>query len=95
MNASSPHSGSLINADYWWYVARAGLLDATFGDSIPDGGVVVDIGSADGPSVGWLDRYARRVPLDAEPSGGGVGGSRLHNGAGDLRVCSDLSLPCR
>lgn len=80
MNASPPHSGSLINADHWWYVARAGLLDATFGGSIPDGGVVVDIGSADGPSVGWLDRYARRVPLDIDPAGldrGGVCASAL------------------
>lgn len=77
---SGPRSGSLANSTYWWYVARASLLEATFAGLVPVGGVVADIGSADGPSVGWLDRCARRVPLDIDPAGlapGGVCASAL------------------
>jgi SAM-dependent methyltransferase len=28
----------------------------------------VDIGSADGPSVGWLEAHVRRIPLDIDPA---------------------------
>lgn len=67
-------SGSLVNATYWWYVARAGLLEVALGPDVPDGGLVVDIGSSDGPSVDWLDRRVRRVPLDIDPTGLRQGG---------------------
>ncbi|HSJ43446.1 MAG TPA: methyltransferase domain-containing protein [Euzebyales bacterium] len=68
MTRPAPSSGSLVNATYWWYVARADLLEVALGASVPDGGVVVDIGSADGPSVGWLGARARRIPLDIDPA---------------------------
>lgn len=73
--APTPASSSLVNPAYWWYTARAGLLEAAFGHAVPRDSVVVDIGSADGPSVGWLDARARRVPVDIDPTGlpdGGV-----------------------
>lgn len=67
MTSPTSSSGSLVNATYWWYVARAELLEVALGDVVPDGGVVVDIGSADGPSVGWLRARVRRIPLDIDP----------------------------
>lgn len=52
-------SGSLDNPTYWWYVARTRLLQIVLGASVPAGGRVLDVGSADGPSVAWLgDRLA-------------------------------------
>lgn len=80
MTATAARSGSAVHPGYWWYVARAGLLEATFADRVPEGSVVVDIGSADGPSVGWLDDHARRVPLDVDAAAlppGGVCASAL------------------
>lgn len=80
MTDAASRSGSAVNPDYWWYVARAELLEATFGTLIAAGSVVVDIGSADGPSVGWLDDRAHRVPLDIDAAGlppGGVCASAL------------------
>lgn len=70
-----PSSGSITAPGYWWYQARAELLQVVFGPLVPAGAVLVDVGSADGPSVGWLDRRARRISLDVDPSGlqrGGV-----------------------
>lgn len=80
MSAAVPRSGSVENPSYWWYVARASLLEATFADRVPEGSTVVDIGSADGPSVGWLDDLARRVPLDVDAAAlppGGICASAL------------------
>jgi len=80
MTSPAPSSGSLVNATYWWYVARAELLEVALGDAVPDGGTVVDIGSADGPSVGWLGARVRRIPLDIDPAvlpPGGVCASAL------------------
>jgi len=74
MTRPTPASGSLVNATYWWYVARAELLEVALAGAVPNGGVVVDIGSADGPSVGWLDAHVRRVPLDIDPAGLPPGG---------------------
>lgn len=80
MTGTIPRSGSAVNPAHWWYVARAGLLEATFGPLVPDGALVVDIGSADGPSVGWLDERAHRVPVDIDAAAlppGGVCASAL------------------
>lgn len=74
MTPSTPASGSLVNATYWWYVARADLLETVFGRAVPDGALLIDIGSADGPSVGWLDDRVRRIPLDVNPAGLRPGG---------------------
>jgi SAM-dependent methyltransferase len=71
-------SGSLRFPDYWWYRARSRLLARALARFVPEG-VVVDIGSADGPSVAWLPA----IPLDRDPRGLSSGG-----------VCADaLNLP--
>ncbi|MBA2529087.1 MAG: methyltransferase domain-containing protein [Euzebyales bacterium] len=65
-------SSSIDRPSYWWYVARARLLPAVLRAYTAAGGRVLDVGSADGPSVGWLPD---RVPLDVDPRGlrrGGV-----------------------
>ncbi len=74
MTRTTSGSGSLVNSTYWWYVARARLLEVALAGDVPDGGLLVDIGSADGPSVSWLDRRVRRLPLDIDPSGLPQGG---------------------
>ena len=74
---AQPGSGSLRFPDYWWYRARSRLLQRALGSFVPSG-AIVDVGSADGPSVAWL----RAIPLDRDPRG-------LDNG-----VCADaLKLP--
>lgn len=78
--ASVPASASIVAPQYWWYRARSRLLAAVFLDGIPGGALLLDVGSADGPSVDWVPRATRRVDLDVDPSGltpGGVCGSAL------------------
>ncbi len=73
-------SSSLVNPTYWWYRARSGLLERVFASELRPGMTVLDIGSADGPSVAWMDDMARRVPLDVDPAGlprGGLCASAL------------------
>ena len=73
-------SASLGAPDYWWYVARTELLRTVLEERIGDAPLMLDVGSADGPSVGWLDGHGRRVMLDIDPRGlapGGVCGSAL------------------
>lgn len=82
MNATS-HGGSasLAANDYWWYRARTSLLKTILGDRVGTPKRVLDVGSADGPSVGWLhDHDGLHVTLDIDPRGlsaGGVCGSAL------------------
>ncbi len=73
-------SASLQAPEYWWYVARADLLRTVLEDRVGEGALILDVGSADGPSVGWLDGHGRRIMLDIDPRGlasGGVCGSAL------------------
>lgn len=80
-----PASASLASPDYWWFEARARLMRVALLPFLPRGGTVLDVGSADGPSVEWIDEVARRVPLDINPVGVPAGG-----------VCaSALRLPLR
>lgn len=65
-NVGSP---SIAQPDYWWYRARADLLRAAVGPYVGRPASVLDVGSADGPSVGWLTATARRVALDVDPRG--------------------------
>lgn len=77
-------SASIDQPDYWWYRARSELLRAALGDHAV-GGRVLDVGSADGPSVPWL-RGSPHVTVDLDPRG-------LRPGEG---VCaSALALPFR
>lgn len=76
-------SSSIDRPDYWWYRLRSKLLESVFGPAIPTGGLVLDVGSADGPSVGWMRDISLRVPVDIDPRGLQLGG-----------VCADaLRLP--
>jgi SAM-dependent methyltransferase len=62
-------SSSLQQPDYWWYRARTELLEAALGAHLGRPRRVLDVGSADGPSVGWMRRHGRRVALDLHPQG--------------------------
>jgi SAM-dependent methyltransferase len=59
-------SASLDNPTYWWYVARTRLLHRVLGSYVTPGARVLDVGSADGPSVSWL---GERVAVDMDPRG--------------------------
>jgi SAM-dependent methyltransferase len=66
---SQPGSSSLRQPDYWWHRARAGLLQEVFGTFVGEPHRVLDVGSADAPSVGWLRGGHRLVNLDLLPGG--------------------------
>ncbi len=71
-------SPSLREPDYWWYRVRAELLERALGRYVAGSAVILDVGSADAPSAGWLGDRGRIVPLDVDPRGlrtGGVCGS--------------------
>ncbi len=73
-------SASLGAPEYWWYRARTELLRTVLEDRIGASEVLLDVGSADGPSVGWLDGHGTRIMLDIDPRGlepGGVCGSAM------------------
>ncbi len=81
-DAVTGHGGSpsLDVPDYWWYRARAELLRTVFEPRVAAGARVLDVGSADGPSVGWLDAGGNTISMDVDPRGlrpGGVCGSAL------------------
>jgi SAM-dependent methyltransferase len=63
-NREPAGSGSLRFPDYWWYRARSRLLQQALAPYVREG-TMVDVGSADGPSVGWL----QAIPLDRDPRG--------------------------
>ena len=69
MQTSQPGSSSLDQPDYWWHRARAGLLHEVFGPFVGEPRCVLDVGSADAPSVGWLRGDHRVVNLDILPGG--------------------------
>ena len=74
-------SPSIEVPEYWWYVARADLLETALRSHVQGAGLTLDLGSADGPSASWLrDAVARTVSLDIDPRGlgsDGVCGSAL------------------
>ena len=73
-------SASLGAPDYWWYVARTELLRTVLEERIGSAPLMLDVGSADGPSVRWLDSHGKRIMLDIDPRGlepGGVCGSAM------------------
>ena len=79
---ATPHGGSpsIAQPDYWWYRARSELLQTVLGPYVGSPGRVLDVGSADGPSVGWLTA-PQKVSLDLDARGlrppAGVCGSVL------------------
>jgi SAM-dependent methyltransferase len=66
---SQPGSSSLQRPGYWWHRARAGLLQEVFGPFVGQPQRVLDVGSADAPSVGWLRGDHRLVSLDLHAEG--------------------------
>jgi SAM-dependent methyltransferase len=74
-------SASIAAPDYWWYTARAGMLETVLSRYVGRPRRVLDVGSADGPSVGWLRGHdGLHVTLDVDIRGlnaGGVCGSAL------------------
>ncbi|MFW5471027.1 class I SAM-dependent methyltransferase [Knoellia sp. CPCC 206435] len=83
MTDAEGHGGSpsIAQPDYWWYLARTELLHAALSGFATGHSTVLDIGSADGPSAGWLRDGTRQVAsLDIDPRGlraNGVCGSAL------------------
>jgi SAM-dependent methyltransferase len=66
---AQPGSSSLHAPTYWWYRARAALLEAALGDRLGTPDRLLDVGSADGPSVAWMQQVGRRVTVDVDPRG--------------------------
>jgi SAM-dependent methyltransferase len=64
-----PGSSSLVQGDYWWYRARADLLETVLAPYLGEPSTTLDVGSADGPSVAWMSGRHRRVNLDLLPGG--------------------------
>ena len=79
-----PGSSSVTAPDYWWFGARATLLEAGLARWLGRPGRVLDVGSADGPSAAWMRGDHLHVAIDLDPRG-------LVPGAGV--VASALSLP--
>lgn len=99
----SNHGGSpsIEQPDYWWYRARAELLRVALETYVGEPRRVLDVGSADGPSVGWLRGHGKHVSLDVDPRGlavGGVCGSVLElpfkDGAFDVVSAFDVVEHC-
>lgn len=71
-------SPSIAHPDYWWYQARAELLRVALEGFVGSPQRILDVGSADGPSVRWLRGAGPYISLDIDPRGlsdGGVCGS--------------------
>jgi len=68
-DVAQPGSSSLRHPDYWWHRARAGLLQQVFAPYVDAPTRVLDVGSADAPSVGWLRGEHQHVNLDLIPEG--------------------------
>lgn len=79
-----PGSSSVVAPDYWWFAARASLLEAGLSRWLGSPARVLDVGSADGPSAAWMRGPHQHVAIDLDPRG-------LVSGAGV--VASALSLP--
>jgi len=95
-------SASIVAPDYWWYVARADLLEVTLRSHVEGAGLTLDLGSADGPSAAWVrEASARTVSLDIDPRGlgaEGVCGSALalpfEDGVFDVVTAFDVIEHC-
>ena len=74
-------SASIGQADYWWYRVRGSLLHTVLHPYGAGAADVLDVGSADGPSVSWLRGDRMHITLDVDPRGlvpgTGVCGSAL------------------
>ena len=62
-------SSSIREPEYWWYRARTELLEAALGDFLGSPRRLLDVGSADGPSVSWMRGDHERFAIDLDPRG--------------------------
>jgi SAM-dependent methyltransferase len=62
-------SPSIAAPSYWWYQARSDLLEVVMSPYLDSPQRSLDVGSADGPSVGWMRSQGERVALDLDPRG--------------------------
>lgn len=69
MSVSQPGSSSIEAADYWWFAARGELLESGLGRWLGQPRLVLDVGSADGPSAAWMHGDHQRVAIDTDPRG--------------------------
>lgn len=90
-------SASIGVDDYWWYRVRTDLLRTVFEERLGEPRRLLDVGSADGPSVDWLRTSGHKVSMDIDPRGlsrGGVCGSALQlpfaDGAFDVVAAFDV-----
>lgn len=63
---AQPPSPSMAQPDYWWYRARSELLRTIVEEHIGEPATVLDVGSADGPSVAWMRSRGHRIALDLD-----------------------------
>jgi SAM-dependent methyltransferase len=68
-------SASIEQPDYWWYRARTSLLEAALADHLGTPERLLDVGSADGPSVRWMRRHGTAFTVDVDPRGLAAGRS--------------------
>jgi SAM-dependent methyltransferase len=94
-------SPSIEQPGYWWYRARADLLQQALEAYVGEPRWLLDVGSADGPSVEWLRGHGTQVPLDVDPRGlgpDGVCGSALAlpfaDGSFDVVAAFDVIEHC-
>lgn len=85
---SQPGSASLTDPTYWWYRARAQLLEAVHGPFLGTPARTLDVGSADGPSNGWMAGPYLQVTLDIY-SAGLAPGQSVRGSATALPFASD------
>ncbi len=69
MSTTQLGSSSLHHPEYWWYRARAALLSTFFRPFLGSPHLVLDVGSADAPSAGWMRGDHPQVTLDLFPDG--------------------------
>lgn len=96
---ASHHGGSpsIHRPEHWWYQARAELLRTVLSPYVGTAGRILDVGSADGPSVGWLQGRGQHTAVDIDIRGlqpGDVCGSAValpfHDGAFDVVAAFDV-----
>ncbi len=66
--AESERSPSLQYPDYWWYRARSEMLRTVIAPVIGTPERILDVGSADGPSVDWMCDLGTRTAVDLDPA---------------------------
>ena len=71
---SSPaHNPFTGNGNYWWYRVKANILENFFGEAVKPDALVLDIGSADGPAVKFIERRlganGKKTAMDIESEG--------------------------